>query len=423
MKKCNIALFLMICLCLSACGTTNWIHVDQNNVPGPWNGTSKNPYKTITAAISNTKDGESNKIVVHKGVYKEAFTLKKGVHLMTYKNNKSVVLDGSGATDIIMLRGGNEVEGFIFKNATTGINIRFDKTSCVEPPFQVRTMVSDCRFETLKGIEVSEFGPISLSSGSKANTAIWIFDNWFYDTNYAVKIDVKSPLTGHLDLELLLAQNLIRGKGSTGDGIYINATQKGGGSLKLAGWINNNLVFHASNGIHISADKGGEAALEIYGNTIADNTQNGVSVQATGGSSIKADIINNIIVNNGMHGFSESSPDAKPAIISHNLFYKNNGGNYKPHGSSSVEVPSGSNNLNGNPQFKSGTFYWNELPTSSGVKEGSYFLNQSGSPAVNTGTSTSTKPNIYLFYDGTTSVSQTADKGQRDRGFHYYYRK
>jgi len=413
-------LFALLCLCLSACGTTKWIYVDQKNASGPWDGTSKNPYATITSAVQTTKANKSNIIVVRDGVYKETFILKRGTYVKADDGNKNVVVDGGGAIDIISSRGGNRVEGLIFKNAATGIQFRLDQ-SYIADTLQARTWVSNCRFETSKGVEVSEFGPMSLTSGSKAKTAVWIFDNWFFETNYGIMVNFKSPQTGHLDLELLFANNFVRGKGVTGDGIYVDLTKNGSGSLKLIGWINNNLVFHASNGILLSADKGAEAAPEIYGNTLTDNTQNGVRIQATGGSSIKTAFVNNITVDNAMHGFVEASSNVSPTVISHNLFYDNGSGNYKPFGSGTVSVPAGPNNLDAPPRFKSGTFYWNGSLTSAGVKEGFFYLNQSPpiSPAVNTGIGSPTAPKIVLFYDGTTSVSHTADQGQRDRGFHY----
>ncbi len=419
MKKYSFA-FIMFCLCLSACHHTNkWIYVDQNNVSGPWDGTSTNPYKTITAAVKTTKDDDNCIIVTRNGRYKETFTLKSGTSLQADEDNKNVVLDGGGASGIIKSKGNIRVDGLIFKNATTGIEFWLDKTS-IESAHD-RNLVSDCRFETSRGIVVLEFGSMSFPSNNKAKTAVWIFDNWFHGANNAVIVNFKGPQTGQLDLELLLANNFVSGNGSSGDGFFINLTETGSGSLKLVGWINNNLVFDKSNGISLSASNGAEAVPEIYGNTIADNIHNGVWVEATGGSSIKASLINNILVNNGLHGFSEATSNVSPPDISHNLFYKNNGGNYKPSGSNPISVPSGSNNLDELPNFKSGTFSWNGSPVSSGVKEGSFFLNQASlsNPAVNTGTASPTEPNIVLFYEGTTSVSHTADQGQRDRGFHY----
>lgn len=420
MKKFGMAL-LLLCVFLCTCGKTNWIYVDQSNVSGPWDGTEKNPYKTITAAVQTTLDDETNYIVIRNGTYQEALILKRGTILKAAEKNKNVVLDGGGGGEIVLSMGGSSVDGLIFQNASTGVKYRLDKTY-LTAPLQDRTWVCNCKFETSIGVEVEEFGPLSFTSGTSAKAAVWIFDNWFPQKNSgtSIVVDFKGPQTGQLDLELTLANNLISGLGTTGDGISITVT-KAGGSLKLSGWINNNLIFHTLNGIRISADNGAVATPEIYGNTIADNIQSGVYVQATtsGGSSTKVNLINNILARNGWHGFVEGSANVTPTVVSHNLFYKNSNGNYKPYGSGAVAVPSGSNNLDASPQFQSGAIYWNGMLISSGIEEGFYYLNQTSSPAVNSGAVSPTQPKIVLFYDGTTNVLRTADTGQRDRGVHY----
>jgi len=124
MKKAS--LFLMLLLVVNAIMLTSEnlvkaetpiIYVDDSNITGPWNGTLEQPYKNISAALTQASNGYT--IYVFNGTYEENIIVNKTVYLIG-ESKYSTIIDGRRlGTGISISANGVSVSGFTIRNSGT----------------------------------------------------------------------------------------------------------------------------------------------------------------------------------------------------------------------------------------------------------------------------------------------------------------
>ena len=77
--------------CIKSVGisTLDVLYVDDDNVDGPWDGTSDHPYQHIQDAIDNASDGDT--IFVFRGTYSSISVLGKNLTLMGEDKKNTII--------------------------------------------------------------------------------------------------------------------------------------------------------------------------------------------------------------------------------------------------------------------------------------------------------------------------------------------
>lgn len=99
------------------------IYVDDDNVAGPWDGTSEHPYQNITSGIEHAGLGDT--IFVYSGVYCENVVIDKTVSLIG-QNRTSTIIDGNNIGNSVTIWATNNVtiSCFTIRNgSSSGIEI------------------------------------------------------------------------------------------------------------------------------------------------------------------------------------------------------------------------------------------------------------------------------------------------------------
>ncbi len=111
----------------NAAGTD--IYVDDDNIKGPWDGTSEHPFRHIKDGIDAVL--ENGTVIVLDGIYNEKIILVKTIKLIGSKIGKTII-DGGGDEIIVALSVDNvTIQGFTIKNATYGIKINKSNNSII----------------------------------------------------------------------------------------------------------------------------------------------------------------------------------------------------------------------------------------------------------------------------------------------------
>jgi parallel beta-helix repeat protein len=93
----------------------NIIYVDDDNIYGPWDGTSKHPYKTINDGIINAT--EKDTIYVFNGTYNENVIINKRLALEG-ENKTSTIIDGLYQEYVILVTKDNvNIKNFTIRNS------------------------------------------------------------------------------------------------------------------------------------------------------------------------------------------------------------------------------------------------------------------------------------------------------------------
>ena len=102
----------------------NIIHVDVDNIYGPWDGTSNHPFQYIRDGIDD--QGKDDKIYVYKGIYNiDHMFIDKTINLSGEDRN-STIIDGCGSDFIFLLYSSwNNITGFTITNSSIGIYLQF----------------------------------------------------------------------------------------------------------------------------------------------------------------------------------------------------------------------------------------------------------------------------------------------------------
>jgi parallel beta-helix repeat protein len=93
------------------------IYVDDDNIQGPWDGTTQNPYRYIQQGIDNSNNGYTVRVL--NGVYSEDIIIDKSIHL-SGENRDSTIIDETGdKRGILVIAEGVNISGFTIKNVFT----------------------------------------------------------------------------------------------------------------------------------------------------------------------------------------------------------------------------------------------------------------------------------------------------------------
>jgi len=108
-KPASLIIFLTLIMCTTTItlnihptnAQPTTIYVDDNNITGPWNGTSTFPYQNITSALTNANSGDT--IFVRSGTYYEHTEINTTVTL-TGQNQTDTIINGNGQSFIPIIR-------------------------------------------------------------------------------------------------------------------------------------------------------------------------------------------------------------------------------------------------------------------------------------------------------------------------------
>lgn len=104
---------------ITAESTPNIIHVDDDNITGPWDGTPEHPYQNITSALTHASTNDT--IHVHNGTYAEHLNLNIPVSLIG-ENMQKTIINANGTADVISITANNiNITGFTIKNSGQNI--------------------------------------------------------------------------------------------------------------------------------------------------------------------------------------------------------------------------------------------------------------------------------------------------------------
>ncbi len=138
------------------------IYVDDDNINGPWNGTSEHPYKTINDGIFNASEGDT--IYVFNGTYFENVTIEKRLNLIGENKNLTIV-DGQYQNYVInVIEDSVIIENFTIRNSggykeNAGIKLDSNNNTIKECKFyrtksgvyihnSNNNQIKDCTFHT-----------------------------------------------------------------------------------------------------------------------------------------------------------------------------------------------------------------------------------------------------------------------------------
>ncbi|MFC1945172.1 right-handed parallel beta-helix repeat-containing protein [Chloroflexota bacterium] len=119
----SIAVFLTLSLSVALLPTQqalaqNSVHVDDDNIAGPWDGTESYPYQNIQDAIDAASSGDTVKVTV--GTYYDHITLKGGVVVQGAGENVTTI-DGSGSGSVVTGVDNSTISGFTITGGIYGI--------------------------------------------------------------------------------------------------------------------------------------------------------------------------------------------------------------------------------------------------------------------------------------------------------------
>jgi parallel beta-helix repeat protein len=96
------------------------IHVDDDNVTGPWNGTEESPYQNITSGLEHASDNDT--VFVQTGMYCEHVVVNKSI-LLIGGGSSTTIIDGEGTGSVIYVSSDDvTIAGFTVQNSGRLIN-------------------------------------------------------------------------------------------------------------------------------------------------------------------------------------------------------------------------------------------------------------------------------------------------------------
>ena len=96
-------------------GVLPLIYVDDDNLLGPWDGTSEHPYRTIQEGVDHAYTGYT--VYVRNGTYHEHVLINKTIRLVG-EDTSQTILDGDGVNDVVTITvPGVLLSGFTVQNS------------------------------------------------------------------------------------------------------------------------------------------------------------------------------------------------------------------------------------------------------------------------------------------------------------------
>jgi hypothetical protein len=267
------------------------IHVDDDNVLGPWNGTEAYPYQNITSGLEHASAGDT--IFVHNGTYNEDIIVNKTVWLKG-ENRSTTTIKGTGTINVIKVTAPNvRICGFT-------INYSGVSHSCILMESQNLT-VDHCKIVT---------GCLGIDA--RRSSGLNVTNNIIVGGSYAC-------IVAELSEQISITYNEIVAGGA--HGIDIDASS--------AVTVAYNNISHNDDGVYLCNHLGEYYDITICKNYIANNTR-GIQIEiGPNGGGSSATIVGNTITNNtyAVHQFLTEDVSCYPHSFYHNNFINNTNNN------------------------------------------------------------------------------------------------
>lgn len=458
---------VVLFLVTNAFSTTYYVATNGNNGN---NGTSTStPWKTINYAVNYSGLAAGDVIYIRGGSYYERAVMQKSgssaARITVAKYNGEIpIIDGTGVTFV-----SNEdhqglfdvrasyvtIDGLKVINSNPGINEANATGICVRGPGVRDVTIKNCITNNTRSSGIAIWGQTTGNDYSGCQNIIienCDISNALNDgyqehltiakgvDNFTIRNNVvrdgsqnSAPRSPNLPIGIDAKVNVRNGKiyGNQvfnlplSNGVYVDGWDTEAYNIE----IYNNIIHHvAHTGIPIGAEEGGTTHdIKVYNNLIYNCGNNGIAVTASN-SSTQSAVYNIQIYNNTVYGCSNyamhvTNPSSPGVVIKNNIFSQNvwsNAVTVYPGNKGNLTV---SNNITNGDQnawisgmeIMLGSNANSSSPSFANTGGGNFRLN-SGSPAINTGTSSGlTLPSTDL--DGNNRVAGgTVDRGAYEFG-------
>lgn len=98
------------------------IHVDDDNVSGPWDGSPEHPYQNITSGLEHAIAGDT--VFVRNGTYNENIAVNKSLTLLGENRDTTIIDGGGGYVIVVDITANNVVIREFTVNASTKMGIQ-----------------------------------------------------------------------------------------------------------------------------------------------------------------------------------------------------------------------------------------------------------------------------------------------------------
>lgn len=305
MKKLLLLLaivFLNLAFTWTASASTYDIYVDQNSTSSTEDGSQENPFKTISAAISEAekKDSEDQRdIFISNGTYHEEIKINASMTL-TGEDKKLTIIDGDGASNTIEIDETSEISNLTVQGGNVGIYVSEDagakiKSCKILEAKKIGIEIEKSSTSSSKEVEVTK---CEIADGDGKGfyikkRKVLIEDNEVID-NEEEGIDIRAGVKGKIK------KNTISKNGESGIELIV-----GGSKLKITGnEIKSNSASGIANQFYKDSKKLG--SIEIEKNKVQKNDNYGILCSTPSGGDPKSgywtksiDLIRNIFNRNG----------------------------------------------------------------------------------------------------------------------------
>jgi hypothetical protein len=229
---------------LTFAGSSKKLYVDRD-ADGTQDGSSSNPYKTITQALK--KADKNTKIYVSEGTYRENLVVPKSVEIFGDDRDDTIIEAKSDDDSAIYLNGGAKIYGLTIKNGKNGVKVSDGG----------RVKIINCRIE-----DNDRDGVIIYSGKLNDSNRVTISETEIKDNGRNGIYSEKR--------NLIIYESDIEENGS--DGASFEAGSKA--------WIEGtNFRKNSGSGLKVKLD---DAEIYTKNNTFSGNKREGVEVNASG---------------------------------------------------------------------------------------------------------------------------------------------